>query len=266
MVAKVAGTAVAVRKNTLPVDWEKQMKADAAKGRQQEASVGMSRRLKTQGGILTYNDAPVPGNKMPVVVLYASKENALYEGEFDAANPSTPICFAFATQDTDEKDMVPHEGSPKKQHADCFTCPHNKFGTADKGRGKACKNQRSLTVIHADSLKAGKGGIANAEAVTASVPPTSLKGWAAHVKKIEELDGNPTYAYVTELALAPRQQGGFTMTFDVLNRVDKKLLSEVFLRAKAAEKEAAERPAYQPLEDAKGAPKGKGGKGKKRKY
>jgi hypothetical protein len=246
-------TAVAVPKKNLPANWEEQMKADAAAGRQQEASVGVSRRLGTKGGVLTYQGQPMPGNKLEAVVLYASKENAYYEGEFDPSNPSSPVCFSFATQKEDEKAMVPHPDSEKKQHDNCKDCPKNKFGSAEKGRGKACKNQRHLILIHADSLKK-KGGVDEAETVTASVPPTSLQGWAAYVKNLDSTTGKPPYAFVTELALQPRQEGGFTMTFAPMKEIDKKLMPDVFAKSRQAEQEAAERPPYMMNE----APAGKG--------
>lgn len=262
---------VAVRKNTLPANWEAQMKLDAEKGRKQVAAIGVSRRLKTRGGVMQYMDQPVPGNKMPVVVLYAGKENAFYEGEFDADNPTSPVCFSFAGQDDDEKDMVPHEASEKKQHENCRDCKHNKFGSAEKGRGKACKNTFQLSLIHADSLK-GKSGVADAEMVTASVPPTSLGAYAQHVKQIEKLSNKPVYGFVTEIGLTPNPRGGFNMTFSPVSELrDKKVLGEVFMRSKDAEKESAERPPYQAIEPlpAKGAArkglKGQGaakGKGK----
>lgn len=244
------GTEVAARKNTLPANWEAQMKLDAEKGRKQVAAIGVSRRLKTRGGVLQYMDQQVPGNKMPVVVLYAGKENAFYEGEFDADNPTSPVCFSFASQDDDEKDMVPHPESQKKQHDNCHKCPKNQWNSAEKGRGKACKNTFQLSVIHADALKSKKAGvIADAEVVTASVPPTSLGAYAGHVKQIEKLSGKPVYGFVTELGLTGNPKGGFNMTFTTLDEVrDKKLLGEIFLRSKDAEKESAERPPYQPIE------------------
>lgn len=262
------GTAVAKQKVNLPANWEAQMKQDAERGRKQVAAIGVSRRLKTRGGVLQYMDQPVPGNKMPVVVLYAAKENAYYEGEYDADNPTAPVCFAFAQEDVDEKDMVPHEASEKKQHSNCRECPKNKFGSAEKGRGKACKNTFQLSLVHADSLKA-KGGVTDAEVVTASVPPTSLGAYAAHVKQIDKLSGKPVYAFKTEIGLVPNPKGGFNMTFAALDEVrDKKVLGELFMKSKDAEKDSAERPPYQPIEPlpAKGPAKklkGQGAKGRK---
>jgi hypothetical protein len=242
---KATGTAVAARKSTLPANWEAQMKEDAAKGRAQVASIGVSRRLKTQGGVLQYMDAPVPGNKLGAVVLAQAFENALYAGDYDSANPQSPVCFAFGD---DDKSLVPHEAAPKKQATTCAECKHNVFGTADKGRGKACKNQVVLMLMHRDALKR-PDTIADAELVQASVSPTALKGWGAHVRKIDSLGNLPIYGYETELSLVNRQSGGHMFTFEVGKLVDRKLLPHVFQKAKDAQRELNERQPYQPLDD-----------------
>jgi hypothetical protein len=261
----MAKTEVATRRNTLPVDWEKQMKADAEKGRQREAAVGVSARLKTRGGILQYMDAPMPGNKMQCVILAVGAENALYDGEFDPENPASPICFAFG--ETDDA-LVPHPKSPKKQSADCASCKHNAWGSAEKGRGKACKNQRHLMLIHGDELKKamGKGGLDGAVVVTANVPPTSLPSWAQYVKGLETNSGKPQYAFVTEVALVPDAKSQFKWQFTPVKEIEKKVMPLVFQKAKEAERTMAERPPYQPMEEAAAPGKGKGKAAKKRKF
>jgi hypothetical protein len=246
---KATGTAVAPRKSTIPANWEAQMKADAEKGRQREATVGVSRMLKTRGGILQYMDQPVPGNKLQAVVLAVGLENAFYEGDFDENNPRSPVCFAYAGGEPgEEAAMVPHADSPKKQHANCKDCPQNKFGTADKGRGKACKNQRVLVIMHADNLK--KGRVEEAETVTAKVSPTGLPAFAAYVKQLANLSNKPSYAFVTEIGMVPDAKAQRKWTFQTAKEIARDLMPAVFGKAKAAEKELAERPPYQQSEDA----------------
>jgi hypothetical protein len=219
-------TAVAVRKETLPANWEKQMKEDAAKGRQKVAAIGISMRVKTRGGIIQFQDTPVPGNKLPCVILADTFENAFYEGEFDPDNPTSPVCFAFGDV---ESEMVPHEKSEKPQADSCSECEHNKWGSAEKGRGKACKNQVRTIIIHADALK--KGDIKDTTVAMLNVPPTSLPGWAKHVKQLDDLGGKPVYGAVTEVGAQPSPNGGFKLTFDILGTIqDKKKLAAVFAK------------------------------------
>lgn len=255
----------AKRANTLPANWEAQMKDDAAKGRQQVAKIGTSQRLKTQGGVLTYMDAPMPGNAMDAVILAKAFENSYYEGAFDPQNTEPPVCFAFAsTSDLDDGGMVPHKDAPKPQAKTCGECPHNKFGSAEKGRGKACKNGIHVALIHADSLRKG---VPDAEVVTLSVPPTSLPLYKGFVKKMEQLAGaKPVYGFTTNISLTPRQQGGFFVNLNPVKEIDRKLMPQVFAKAKAAEKAVDERPPFPPKDEAAAkAPKG-GKKPGKKKY
>lgn len=234
-------TDVAVRKSTLPANLEKQMREDAKKGRARVATIGVSARVKTRGGILQFQDTPVPGNRLQCVILADTYENAFYEGAFDPENPTSPICFALGEDDTK---LVPHPSSEKKQNEDCKTCENNKWGTADKGRGKACKNQVRALLIHADSLKAD---IKDAMVATLNVPPTSLAAWAGHIKQLDELHNKPIYGAVTEVGASPSPNGGFKLTFGVVKTItDKKLLSEIFLKRQSVADDLM-RP-YQPID------------------
>lgn len=223
-------TAIAVRKNTLPTDWEKQVKADVEKGRKKVEHIGVSQRVKTKGGVLMFQDTPVPGNKLRCVTLCDTFENAYYEEDFDPENPQSPVCFAFGE---DENEMAPHEASTKPQSETCKSCLLNKWGSAEKGRGKACKNQVRILLMHADHLKK-PDSIADAPVAMLNVPPTSLAGWAKHVKTCDEVGGKPAYMVVTEVGAVPSQNGGFRLTFDVLNPInDKRVQQAVFMKRKS---------------------------------
>lgn len=228
-------TELAPRKSTVPANWEEQMKADAGKGREAVSHIGGGQFMSTRGGILAFQGVPVPGNKMEAVVLAHCLENALYEGEFDQDNPQPPVCYAFADR---AADMAPHAEAPKKANADCPTCPNNKFASAEKGRGKACKNIVRMSVMHADSLKsAAKDGLQAAQVALLKVPVMSVPGWAAHVKHLDDLHGKPPYAFVTEIGIVPDQRSQYRVTFSPARAVDKKLLPMVFAKAKEQEKE-----------------------------
>lgn len=237
-------TAVVKAKSNLPANWEAQMKEDALKGRKRVENIGVSQRIKTRGGVLQYQDTPVPGNKLRCVVLCDTFENAFYEGEYDADNPQPPVCYAFGEDDTE---MIPHEKAENIQHEDCKSCPNNKWGSAEKGRGKACKNQVRMFLIHADALKK-PAGIADSMHVMLNVPPTSLAGWAKHVKDIELLGNKPVYAVITEVGAQPQESGGFKLTFAITGTItDKKVLGEVFAKRKAVMADL-EQP-YQPMQE-----------------
>lgn len=256
-------TAVAARKSTLPANWQEQMRADAAKGRQQVAKMGTSQRLKTQGGILMYMDTPVPGNAMDAIILATAPENSFYEGEFDPANTTPPVCYAFGTHETqidsNGSGLAPHKDSPKPQAKTCGECNWNKFGTAEKGRGKACKNSVHVMLFHGDQLKKGLVGVKEAEVVSLSVPPTSGGSFKAWNKQMEDLADAPKYGFVTNIAVTPRQQGGHFVNLNAVKRVDGKLMAGVFQRAKDAEKEIDARPPYPTAEEADAKKPARGG-------
>jgi hypothetical protein len=224
------GKALVKAKSNLPVGWEKQMKDDAAKGRKRIEHIGVSQRVNTRGGILQFQGVPVPGNRLPCVILCDTFENAYYKDPFDPQNPKSPICYAFGE---DDMELVPHEKAEKPQHEDCRTCEHNKWGSADKGRGKACKNGVRMFVMHADSIKK-PATIPDASVALLNVPPTSLPGWAAHVKTVDELGNKPIYGVVTEVGVAPTTAGGFKLTFNVLRQItDKNIQGLIFAKRKS---------------------------------
>jgi hypothetical protein len=228
------GKEVAVRKATLPANWEQQMRDDAKKGRAREASVAIGQFMSTRGGILAFQGTPVPGNKLQCVILAAILENAYYPGEFDPDNPTPPACYAFGDLDAD---MAPHEQAPDKQSPSCPTCDLNKFGSAERGKGKACKNGRRMAVMHADSLK---GDLKDASIAFLKIPPTSLGSFASYVKQIDNLVGKPLYAVVTEIGIVPDPRSQYKVVFGLVKAIsDKKLLGAVFLKAREMQADIA---------------------------
>src|SRR5882672_11283780 len=116
---------IAVRKNTLPANFEEQLRRDAAAAKDAEAGVGVGQFMSLRAGQLSFQGTPMPGNKMRCVVLSSILTNTYYPGEFDPNTPSSPVCFAFGRK---EEGMAPHEKSTDPQWKDCASCAHNKFG------------------------------------------------------------------------------------------------------------------------------------------
>lgn len=236
-------TAIAVRKNTLPANWEQKMKEDAQRYKTAEDSVSIGQFMSIKGGILAFQGTPVPGNKLRCVVLEAILENTYYEGEYDQDNPSSPVCFAFGRV---EEEMAPHDKAPKPQHEGCASCEWNKFGTAEKGRGKACKNSRRMAIMHADSLD---GDLKDAQVAFLKIPPTSLPSWAQYVKQLNTQLGRPPYAVITELSVVGDPRSQFKVTFTLVEVIkDKKLLGAVYAKHQEVA-DGIDFP-YQPMEAA----------------
>ena len=208
--------------------------------------------LTTQGGVLKYQGAEIPGNKIKLVLIAHVFENDFYEGKFDPNNMTNPVCFAVGK---DEDTMKPSPDSTKPQHENCKDCKHNQFQSADTGRGKACQNRRRIAVIPADGID----NIPGAEVGIIKTPATSNKLYDAHVHLIAETHGAPPLAVVTEVSLVPDSKTQFKFKFDVVEGLpDDVDVQALFNKADAAQAELLK--ATYSKEDAAPAPKGKGGK------
>jgi len=94
------------------------------------------------------------------VMLYTKESNVFYQDRFKMGSRQMPTCFS-----PDGK--TPSVAMP--QSPTCATCPHNQFGSAKEGEGKACKNTRPVFI--AIRLTDGSFGVIPK---VLRVPPTSL--------------------------------------------------------------------------------------------
>lgn len=85
-------------------------------------------------------------------------------------------------------DMLKGEGTPGIL---CSECPHNEFGSALKGIGKACKDLRVLYILSGDSLLPK----------VVVVPPTSLKGVRKAFLALAVEDETPYYGALLNFKL-----------------------------------------------------------------
>lgn len=132
--------------------------------RQQETA----RSLRSAGSYIGFKNAQlkvdgisIPANELNVRVLAALSERAWYSKDFDADAVQVPDCYAL---DND----VPHEQAANPQADTCAECKHNKWGSAIRGKGKACRESARVIVIPANVP------LASAQMYTAKVPVTSL--------------------------------------------------------------------------------------------
>jgi len=190
--------------------WEEQLAAlaqDAAAVEQTSANV-----ISFRNGKMTFKGVDVPGNKMNVVIIASVHENAFYPGRFDAANPQPPVCYAFSE---DGKDMAPHEDSSEAQSSACQGCPNDVWGSANTGRGKACKNIRRLQLITEDDLE----DVVGAETAVAKIPVTSVKAWGNYVNQCATVMKRPPFALVTEISCVEDQDDQFHINFKCVGQI-----------------------------------------------
>lgn len=248
------------------VDWEKEMQqqAEIAAGAQR-SSGGGGKFISAKSGVLSFDDSPLPGNQMAVIILADVIENSWYEGAYDPNTPASPKCFAFAH---DEEDLEPHEAVDKdpyfeRQNDVCATCPRNEWGSAPTGRGKDCKNVMRLAVIPAGQYK-GKGTGRNqtfdlelfddethfskAEVAFMKVPVMSVKNYSKFVKAIAADMRRPPHGVITNIYIEPDPKSQFKVMFELIDVVDGDLLP-IIMKRHAAEKASIDFPYQPPQED-----------------
>lgn len=227
-------------------NWDEELAKYAELSRAQEdTAVGGSgmKYFGTRGGILTFDEEVITGNKVSVIILDSCFEHSYYEGKFDPENPAPPVCFALGR---DEGELAPHKtvfDHDQAQSGECESCPMNEFGSADTGRGKACKNIRRLAVIPAGKYnKAGDfvfdnnpDSYARAGMGFIKVPVTSTNAFKTVNKQVTGSLGRPLWGVVVEIRLVPHVKNQFEMQFEVIDEVPNELLNTIFPRVQEAE-------------------------------
>lgn len=209
-VAKRGSTAVA-----LPAEWQNELAKDAKDASALEQPEIQS--FSTKGGILSYNNVPMPDNKMEVIILSAAFVNALFINKFDPNKIVSPLCFAM--NDTGEE-MAPHENSFKPQNEECLGCEHAEWGSDENspsGRGKACKETRRLAVIPANAMEEG---LDKASIAILSVPVTSTAAWGNYVHTLAATAKRPPWSVITEIAIKPDPKKQFVVQFSAVGAIN----------------------------------------------
>ena len=228
---------MAKKKNAI-VSYEDRMAEEAKVAAAMEAGVATGSFFSLKSGQLSFNDSPIEGNEMAVVILSSRLENIHYEGEYDPDDIQGPTCFAFGK---DDSEMAPHEvvqEAGTAVHDNCEECPNNEWGSADTGRGKACRNTRRLAMIPAGKFdKSGEfvleedpGKYADAEVAYMKLPVTSVKGYAAFVKNLSATLERPPHCVITRVAVVPDTKTQFKVVFEALEEAPKELLEVLFDR------------------------------------
>jgi hypothetical protein len=215
---------------TAVVNWQDEMEREAQIAQKTQAGIGGGQFFSLQSSILSLNGTEIPNNEMAVVVVDNILENVYYEGAYDPDNPSPPLCFAFGRE---AAGMAPHATvfeHGTAQNAKCGKerqpgcCPHNEFGTADRGKGKACRNTQRLAVIFAGELD-GRGKFTAEEdaehfASTAvsylKLPVTSTQGWANYVNQVAGVQKRPPHAVFTKIKVVLDKKTQHRVLFEYL--------------------------------------------------
>lgn len=205
-------------------------------------AIATGRFFAIRGATLSFNDAPVAHNRMAVIIADFVLENNFYETAYDPDDPTPPTCYAFGRT---EAEMKPHDevfAAKNQQHDTCRGCEHNEFGSAEKGRGKACTNRVRLSLLPAAHLtEAGKvdklyseEDLADEAFAFLRLPPTSLKSFAAYVKSVSGALKRPPHGVLTLIEVVPDAKSQFKVVFKPLDEVPKGLLPFVMKKHEEA--------------------------------
>lgn len=238
--------------------------------------------LSTRAGVMSFDDEAMPGNHVCVVIVDDFFENTYYEGEWDPNAIVSPNCYAFAREKLElapHPSMRSHPGYFDPQHDVCQGCPKNEWGSADKGKGKACQNRLRLMLVPAGryiprpkskdldlDLFTDAEHFQEADPVFLKLPPTSVEEYAKYVSQLSAAHGLPPHGVITCVAVVPETRKGrnnlHRITFEMIERVPDDLLGVVMER----HEKATEMPfsPYTPPEEPEAAVAGGGLKGLRR--
>lgn len=150
--------------------------------------------ISTKGKQFTTPDGATSSGPMNAIILDYRNVNEFYEGVYNPQEVKPPVCMAVSkTID----DMEPLEGVEKPQHTDCASCPHNQFGSAPVGKGKACKNTVRLAITPA-------GADENSPVWVLKVSPSAIKAWSGYMRKLAAAGLHPMQV-VTQISFDPNQ-------------------------------------------------------------
>jgi hypothetical protein len=190
---KAPSTAVATKRESLPVDvqalLEKQKNAVMDKiGRPTSTVI----QIKQNKNFVLPNGEITEG-PIDLVILDFVSMNTFYEGAYDKDNIASPVCFAIG----DNPDaLIPSVNAPEVQADTCAVCPMNKYESAERGKGKACKNMRVLAVMAADASDEDKIWLLR-------VSPTGLKAYDAYVRNLAQRNNVAPIQVVTKVGFDP---------------------------------------------------------------
>lgn len=212
-----------------------------------------SSTISHRGGVFKAGDIEFP--ELCVVILADVYENSYYEGAFDPNLLTPPKCFALGDE---EEGMAPHEAMEahdffEAQNGDCASCPFNQWGSADKGKGKACKNTRRMSVIPAgvfsprkgsrdldldcyitDDTKENEEHVLNADAMMIKVPPTSVREYKKFVQQCASEYSRPPAGIITRIYTEPMSNGGHKLVFEPIDELPDDLYPAVTKRQETA--------------------------------
>ena len=227
-------TKAATKKTTKGGDWERELAEAAEATRGQAAAAapkggGGGPRLSVRGGMLSLEGKEVKDNVLECVIVDFSLENAYYGTAFDPENSAPPVCYALGRE---ENEMEPSDQSEDKQNETCEGCPQNEMGSAETGRGKACRNAYRMVLWVPDENED------EPRLVTLNAKLSVFRDLNDYIESCADAK-RPYWGVVTRLGLVPARTGKYVvykLTFEMADTLDADAVKTVkMLRAERVE-------------------------------
>lgn len=122
-------------------------------------------------------------NELVGVIVDHHPINVYWEGAYTIGQTDPPDCSSM----DGKQGFNVKEGEVR----DCKTCPYNQFGSAETGKGKACKNKRRIYLLQSGELLP----------IQLTLPPTSLKPFSDYIFKRLLTKGYKTCDVITKITL-----------------------------------------------------------------
>lgn len=131
-------------------------------------------------------DNPDYARTLTGIILFNHPHNVYWPEDSEYDDNATPLCSSM--------DGRLGSGSPG---GSCAACTMNAFGSASEGRGKACKNMRSLYLLRSGELMP----------LQINLPPTSLKPFRLFMGQAFSARRRATYGSLVEIGLKKMNNG-----------------------------------------------------------
>jgi hypothetical protein len=247
---------VAPQKGLVVGGWRERAAKSIAVGKQASAKLPQQSGnfISFRGGSPSLGGVNLP-NPLPLVILAYDAERAYYSKPYQPDVTGIPDCYSYDS-------LVPHEKAKVPQSDSCSQCRFNEFGSAQNGKGKACKEGAKFAAIHADALESLEK-IAAAQIVQGRLSVLNAKGFRNYVGYFEDA-GQPIWGSVSVLNVTPDSRSQYAVSFsNIVADLDDTDLDAIAARVDEAEKMLAQ--PYPDLDEATKAP-AKGAPARKRKF
>lgn len=199
------GTAIAERNQfILPAGMDSGINADTLAEDMEGLRLTFPKVKIPGGGVLQFeliSDDPERPDYLPElegILLYNHGANAYWlEGE-EYSNDAPPQC-----QSMDGKIGYGNPGGL------CASCGFNAFGSASNGRGKACKNMRTLYLLRSGEFVP----------LQISLPPTSLTPYNTFYNAAFGLRRRPIYGSIIQIGLKRASSNGYDYSVATFRKV-----------------------------------------------